>query len=152
MVQATGVCTGNEVRIKLNKQMKCASIAADGSDFSISGGAAQVVAAESVACSNAFSTDTIALTLNQPLPAGDYTVNVKTGSDGNSLLDDCDNNMPDNAVNFTVHQNVSALGICEHNKKEFVVCACKPVRPLVTFLRLNNVSCKFSLCYRSTHK
>jgi gliding motility-associated-like protein len=108
MLLATGVCTGTEVRIKLNKQMKCSSIAADGSDFSITGGAAQVVAAESVVCSNAFSTDTIVLTLNQPLPAGDYTVNVKTGGDGNSLLDDCDNNMPDNAVSFTVHQNVSA--------------------------------------------
>jgi gliding motility-associated-like protein len=116
MVLATGVCTGTEVRIKLNKQMKCESIAADGSDFSIAGGAAQVVAAVSEVCTNAFSTDTITLTLNQPLPAGDYTVNVKTGSDGNSLLDDCNNNMPDNAVGFTVHQNVSAQFTYTHKE------------------------------------
>jgi gliding motility-associated-like protein len=108
MVLATGVCTGNEVRIKLNKQMKCSSIAADGSDFSLSAGTSRITAAESVICSNAFTTDTIILTLDQPLPAGDYTVNVKTGNDGNSMLDDCDNNMPDGSIGFTVHQNVSA--------------------------------------------
>lgn len=108
MTLATGVCTGNEVKIKLNKQMKCSSIAADGSDFGLSVGTSRVIAAQSVVCSNAFTTDTLSLTLDKPLPAGDYTVNVKVGSDGNSLLDDCDNNMPDGSVGFTVHENVSA--------------------------------------------
>jgi gliding motility-associated-like protein len=108
MTLATGVCKGDEVRIKLNKQMKCSSIAADGSDFSLSVGTSQVIAAKSVVCDNAFSTDTIALTLDKPLPAGDYAVNVKAGSDGNSLLDNCDNDMPNGSIGFTVHQNVSA--------------------------------------------
>ena len=108
MILANGVCTGNEIKIKLNKQMKCSSIAADGSDFGLSAGTSRVIAAESVVCSNAFTTDTLSLTLDQPLPAGGYTVNVKVGSDGNSLLDDCDNNMPDGSIGFTVHQNVSA--------------------------------------------
>lgn len=108
MILATSVCTGNEVRIKLNKQMKCSSIAPDGSDFGLSVATSRVIAAKSVVCTNAFTTDTLILTLDQPLPAGDYAVNITTGSDGNSLLDDCDNNMPDNAVGFTVHQNVSA--------------------------------------------
>ena len=109
MTLATGVCTGDEIRIRLNKQMKCSSLAADGSDFSLPVGTSRIIAAESVLCSNAFTTDTITLKLDQPLPAGDYTVSVKQGSDGNSLLDDCDNNMPNNSVDFTVHQNVSAL-------------------------------------------
>ncbi|HUQ66757.1 MAG TPA: PKD domain-containing protein [Flavitalea sp.] len=108
MSLATGICTGNEIRIKLNKQMKCASIAADGTDFSVSSWPAVVTTAQSVTCSDAFTTDSIVLTLNQPLPAGDYTVNVKKGSDGNSLLDNCDNNMPDGSAEFTVHENVSA--------------------------------------------
>ena len=108
MTLATGVCTGNEIRIKLNKQMKCSSIATDGSDFGLSVGTSRVIGAQSVDCSNAFTTDTLSLTLDQPLPAGNYMVSVKTGSDGNSLLDDCDNNMPDGTVSFTVHQNVSA--------------------------------------------
>lgn len=108
MSVATGVCTGNEIKIKLNKQMKCSSIAADGSDFGLLVGTSRIIAAASVECTSAFSTDTLALTLDKPLAAGDYTVNVKVGSDGNSLLDDCDNNMPDGSTGFTVHQNVSA--------------------------------------------
>jgi gliding motility-associated-like protein len=108
MTLATGVCTGNEIKIKLNKQMKCSSIAPDGSDFELSVGTSRVIAAASFECSNAFTTDTLSLTLDQPLPAGDYMVNVKVGSDGNSLLDDCNNNMPDGSIGFTVHQNVSA--------------------------------------------
>jgi gliding motility-associated-like protein len=108
MSLATGICAGNEVKIKLNKQMKCSSIAHDGSDFGLSIGTSRIIAAESVVCSSAFTTDTLSLTLDKPLPAGDYTVTVKPGSDGNSLLDDCDNNMPNGVVGFTVHQNVSA--------------------------------------------
>jgi gliding motility-associated-like protein len=108
IVLATGVCKGNEIKIKLNKQMKCSSIAADGSDFGLSVATSKVIAAASEVCTNAFTTDTLSLTLDKPLPAGDYTVSVKVGGDGNSLLDDCDNNMPDGSVAFTVHQNVSA--------------------------------------------
>ena len=108
MQGATAICAGNEVRIKLNKQMKCASLANNGSDFSISSAAASIMSAQSVTCDDAFTTDTLVLTLNQPLPAGDYTLNVKRGNDGNSLLDNCDNNMPDGSISFTVHQNVSA--------------------------------------------
>jgi gliding motility-associated-like protein len=108
MINATSACTGSELRIKLNKQMKCASIAGDGSDFSLPSGLASVVAAASVTCSEGFTTDSVVLTLNQPLPAGDHEVDVKIGSDGNSMLDNCDNNMPDGSISVTVHENVSA--------------------------------------------
>lgn len=107
MQVATAACTGNELHIKLNKEMKCASIAADGSDFSLPSGLANITNAVSPVCSEGFSTDSIVLTLDRVLALGDYTVSVKVGSDGNSLLDNCDNNMPDGSVDFTVHQNVS---------------------------------------------
>jgi PKD repeat protein len=71
-------------------------------------GAATITAAASVLCGTAFTTDSVVLTLSQPIPAGTYQVNVQTGSDGNSMLDDCDNNVPDGSVDFVVRQNVSA--------------------------------------------
>jgi gliding motility-associated-like protein len=71
-------------------------------------GLAAVTGASSDNCSGGFATDSIVLTLNQALPAGDHQVNVKIGSDGNSLLDNCDNNIPDGSIAVTVHQNVSA--------------------------------------------
>lgn len=108
LLAATGACTGNELRIKLNKEVKCQSIAANGSDFSIANGLANVTKAAATVCSDGFSTDSIVLTLDKVLEPGNHTVNVKTGSDGNSLLDNCDNNMADGSIGFNVPQNVSA--------------------------------------------
>ncbi len=108
MVATTAVCTGNELRVKLSKEMKCSSVAADGSDFSLSSNLANITSANSPMCSASFSTDSIVILLDRPLPPGDYTLNVKSGSDGNSMLDNCDNNMPDGSTTFTVHENVSA--------------------------------------------
>ena len=110
---AAAICTGTEIHVKLNKQMKCASIAGDGSDFSLSDfslstPSSNIISAQSVLCNDGFTTDTLVLTLDQPLPAGYYSLNVKIGSDNNSLLDNCDNNMPDGSVGFIVHENVSA--------------------------------------------
>src|SRR5678815_811553 len=110
---AAAICTGTEIHVKLNKQMKCASIAGDGSDFSLSDfslstPSSNIISAQSVLCNDGFTTDTLVLTLDQPLPAGYYSLNVKKGSDNNSLLDNCANNMPDGAVGFIVHENVSA--------------------------------------------
>jgi len=110
---AAAICTGTEIHVKLNKQMKCASIAGDGSDFSLSDfslstPSSNIISAQSVLCNDGFTTDTLVLTLDQPLPAGYYSLNVKIGNDNNSLLDNCDNNMPDGSVGFIVHENVSA--------------------------------------------
>jgi gliding motility-associated-like protein len=108
MTRATAACSGTELYVKLNKEIKCASIASDGSDFSLPSGMANIIGATSGLCSDAFTTDTLVLTLDHPLPDGDYAVNVSIGSDANSLLDNCDNNVPDGTLNFTVHENVSA--------------------------------------------
>lgn len=108
MSAVTAVCTGNELRVKLNKPVKCASIAADGSDFSIASAAGSIAGAASASCNDEFTTDSIILSLNSPLAAGNYELAVKTGDDGNSLLDNCDNSIPDGTINFDVHENVSA--------------------------------------------
>jgi gliding motility-associated-like protein len=43
-----------------------------------------------------------------PLPAGDYTISLKTGNDGNTLLDNCDNPMAPGSIGFRVNEDVSA--------------------------------------------
>jgi hypothetical protein len=46
----------------------------------------------------------IALTLDKPLPPGDYSLIIQNGSDGSTLLDNCNNNIPPNStVPFTVY-------------------------------------------------
>jgi len=87
-------CDGSKIFIHLNKSMQCSSLASDGSDFSISPAVAAIVSASSPECNGGFDMDSVVLTLNSFLPAGNYTVTIKNGSDGNTLSDNCDNTIP----------------------------------------------------------
>ncbi|MBO9203469.1 MULTISPECIES: T9SS type B sorting domain-containing protein [Niastella] len=99
-------CGGVSVTLIMNKKMKCSSLAADGSDFRLTPRRAQIVSATAVGCSNSFDFDTVVLTLNKALtatPTNDYRITIQTGSDGNTLLDNCDQMITDgNHINFIV--------------------------------------------------
>jgi gliding motility-associated-like protein len=84
-------CDATKIFIKTNKKMKCSSLAVDGSDFTISPAVANITSAKSFC--DAFDMDSLELDLNKPLPVGSYTITIKNGSDGNTLLDNCDANI-----------------------------------------------------------
>jgi gliding motility-associated-like protein len=96
-MQDVGVsCDGSKIYIHLNKSMKCSSLAADGSDFFIQPASPGplpplVISARSVQCVSGFDMDSVILTLKSPLDVNSYNVEIKNGSDGNTLLDNCDN-------------------------------------------------------------
>lgn len=101
--QSWAGCGGVTVTLKMNKKMKCSSLAADASDFSLSPAAATIVSATAVGCSNSFDMDTVVLTMSNALPPANYTITAKIGSDGNTLLDNCNNTLPNGStINFTV--------------------------------------------------
>ena len=83
-------------QVTLNKKMSCASLAADGSDFSISPmpPGVQIIGASANSCSTGFDMDTLVLTLNGQLAPGNYTLAAKDGTDGNTLLDVCGTQVP----------------------------------------------------------
>ncbi len=87
-------CGGNTVRVKLNKKMKCSSVTSSGSDFFITPGTVAITGATAIGCSSGFDTDSIELTLASVLAPGTYTLNIKNGTDGNTLLDYCNNAIP----------------------------------------------------------
>ncbi|HMI64181.1 MAG TPA: hypothetical protein VK518_24865, partial [Puia sp.] len=94
---AEGICFGSTIRIVLNKHMKCTSLAADGSDFTVSPlpAGVRVVGATAVNCSSGFDLDTVMLTLNGDLTVNSsYTVTAANGTDGNTLVDICGNQLP----------------------------------------------------------
>lgn len=96
-------CDNKTISIKLNKRMKCSSLAVDGSDFTILDGSVTVTAAEAVSCSTGFDMDSIILTLNNPLSIGKHTVSIINGADANTLLDNCDAAIPVNdSLSFNV--------------------------------------------------
>lgn len=90
------ICYGSELRVIMNKRMQCSSLAADGSDFTVTPAVSglKVIGVFSTDCSSGFDMDTVILVFNEPLPLGSHSIGVKIGSDGNTLLDNCGNQIP----------------------------------------------------------
>lgn len=105
---ARAYCDGTNVIVKMNKKMRCSTLAADGSDFRLETPLANVVGASAPGCSASFDMDSVIINLNTPLPPGTYTLIAQKGIDNNTILDNCDR------------------GITEEDKIEFTV---EPVTP-----------------------
>ena len=91
-------CNGNAFNINFSEPVKCNSIAANGSDFVITGPGAinvPVTAAVGNLCSGGAANANFATVTfnNAGLPSGTYTVTVANGTDGNTIVDKCNNLM-----------------------------------------------------------
>jgi len=96
-------CSDTTVVFSLNKPVLCSSIAADGSDFTISP-FLPITGAAGVNCVGATGyTQEVIIHLGTHAAAGNYTLNAQKGSDGNTILDLCGDAMalPD-ALPFTI--------------------------------------------------
>ncbi len=128
MQQVTASCDGNQIYIKLNKKMKCATLDADGSDFKISSGAVSIVSAAGVGCNNSFDMDSIVLSLSKPLPAGIYQLSIATGADGNNLLDNCDQSI---AAGQTL--SITVLRSISNTSATLLPASCRPKQLTLVF-------------------
>ncbi len=88
MDYARASCDGTHIILRTNKKIVCNTIAADGSDFSLSNGTA-VIGAVPGSCTSGFGTDSIIITLAQPLANGTYALLLQNGTDGNTIGDIC---------------------------------------------------------------
>lgn len=96
--------------IILNKPVTCASIASNGSDFSIINGSA-IGSAQGINCSGSQGyTSQIQVNFNTPLMPGEYIIEAQTGTDGNTLLDLCNNPL---ALPDSLHMRVYELSTTE---------------------------------------
>jgi gliding motility-associated-like protein len=87
-------CDGTQATIKLNKKMKCNSLTGSGSEFTIAPPLANVISAVALGCTASFDMDSLILTLDTPLPPGTYSINIANGTDGNTILDNCNRDIP----------------------------------------------------------
>lgn len=88
-------CTGTEFYLKMNKPIKCSSIAADGSDWEFFNGNVPIAKAVGVGCTTGFATDSLIITAATVVPVGTFALRAKKGADGNTLLDLCDAALPE---------------------------------------------------------
>jgi gliding motility-associated-like protein len=94
MLTAKSDCDGKNIKIKLSKKLLCNTIAADGSDFYITPNIATVNNAIGLNCSGNFDTDEVNITMSANLPAGNYILHIKKGTDGNTIKDFCNVEIP----------------------------------------------------------
>ena len=103
-------CAPTELELVFAKNMRCNSVAADGSDFRIAGPyAVNVIGANGLNCVDGLS-KRIRIRLSGPMQrAGSFRVNLASGSDGNTLIDECAESTPvGSSVEFQVFDTVSA--------------------------------------------
>lgn len=114
-------CGGTTLRVKLNKKIKCSSIAPNGSDFLLTPANGIITAAQGIGCGTGFDTDSVLITVDRNLSPGPYNVQINNGSDGNSLLDYCDNNMA-----LSENISVMVLPALPTNLDSIKPVGCKP--------------------------
>ncbi|HRD58550.1 MAG TPA: PKD domain-containing protein [Ferruginibacter sp.] len=85
-------CKPFRVVVNFDKPVACNSISATGSEFTVSPGGLNVTGITSN-CTGSTTTQVV-LTLSGNLPAGNFSVNINTGSDGNTVSDSCFAFMP----------------------------------------------------------
>ena len=89
---ARAFCNGSTMYIVMSKRMRCNTLDSDGSDFILSPPIANITSAVGN-CNGGYDFDSITLTLNKPLPPGNYNLIVQNGTDSNTLLDICYNTL-----------------------------------------------------------
>ena len=130
MKYARAICDGTTMMLVTNKKMRCTSLDADGSDFSLSPPAANIIGAVGN-CYGGFDFDTIRVTLGNPLPPGKYNLVVNLGKDGNTLEDICYNDIP---VGSSIPVNVYPMNATPMDSIN-VTDSCSPSSVTLVFRR-----------------
>lgn len=99
-------CAPQTINLLFKKRIRCNSVAANGSDFSLTGTTAARVTGAS--CQSGFS-NIIKVTLSGPLQqAGTYQLHLGRGTDGTTVIDECGEETLPASQSFTTKDTVSA--------------------------------------------
>lgn len=106
---ATVACAPGSLTLVFKKNIVCSSIASDGTDFSVTGPFPVTVTSATGNCVDDLSS-TITLNLAAPIVhQGTYTITLKSGGDGNTIIDECGIETPiSGTIDFFVKDTVSA--------------------------------------------
>lgn len=100
MVKATPDCDGKKITLKLNKKIICSSLTASGSEFSLDGLSSSAISAVTDSCAFGFDFDEVVITFATVLTSGTHQLTIHNGSDLNTLLDNCGNEIPPEQISF----------------------------------------------------
>jgi gliding motility-associated-like protein len=101
-------CAPDSVKVYFPKKINCNTIAANGSDFTVTGPSAVTVNGAYGNCIDG-KTETITVTFASPVVVkGTYQLNLKAGVDGSTVIDECGIELPIHSRPFTAVDTVSA--------------------------------------------
>ena len=101
-------CDRKTIRLKLDKKVKCSSLTATGTEFSLSPPAATIVGAAASNCSDGAYFDEMTITLSNVIPDDNYQLTVNNGTDTNTLTGYCNHSVPEGervSFRYTVAQS-----------------------------------------------
>lgn len=103
-------CAPKVLQLVFKKNIFCNSVAGNGSDFIITGTNPVTISGASVLCSGGLTT-VVNLSLSSPIVLnGTYHLTLKQGTDGNTLLDECSEEVPaGETLDFATADTVSAI-------------------------------------------
>jgi gliding motility-associated-like protein len=101
-------CATDSVRVYFPKKIRCASVAANGSDFSVTGPSPVSVIAAYGDCVNGKSPYVTVKFAAPIFTKGSYTLKLKAGDDGSVIIDECGQEMPTQTLDFTTADTVNA--------------------------------------------
>ena len=105
---AKPACATDSIRVYFPKRINCASIAANGSDFVVTGPTPVTVVSAGGDCLNG-KTDYVVIRFAAPIfTQGLYTLRLRPGTDGTVLVDECGQETPNQQLNFTTADTVNA--------------------------------------------
>ena len=101
-------CAPNILQLVFSDPIQCSSVAPDGSDFKITG--SSIVSISKIGGCSGDLTRRIDLELSAPIVlGGDYQITLLTGSDGNTIINECGVETPSGAkISFITKDTVSA--------------------------------------------
>ena len=83
-------CNPSQIRVNFSEEIRCNSVTTTGqTEFIISNGPHTITGIAYSCNTGSNSFNTLTLSLQNPLPPGNYTLTVNSGGDGNTLLDVC---------------------------------------------------------------
>ncbi len=101
-------CASDSIKVYFPKKISCASIAANGSDFSVSGPAPLTISSASGNCVDG-KTEYVVVKFTTPVySGGTYQLSLKAGNDGTILVDECGQEMPVQTLPFIAADTVNA--------------------------------------------
>ena len=103
-------CAPQTLELVFKKKIQCSSIDLAGGDFNISGPYPVTITGASANCDKDGLATTIILQLSAPMQVnGNFFVNLQTGPDGNTIIDECNVQTPlPSQVSFHVSDTVNA--------------------------------------------